>query len=170
MLRKKQRTEMSPDCRFCGRKHKFVKELCPAWGKTCSNCQKLNHFAAKCRGEPKQQPRGVNSLMYPSEASNVFGVLQVSAIHLRPEQTITLQLSSKNAIRFQIDNGADCNVLPLHVYRSATGDHELQKVKPSTTTLWAFGQKRVHTLSEVRICRRKISRLTLRNFSFNKAH
>ena len=67
----------------------------------------------------------------------------MSAIHLRPEQTITLQLSSKNAIRFQIDNGADCNVLPLHVYRSATGDHELQKVKPSTTTLWAFGQKRV---------------------------
>ena len=30
-----------------GNMHK--RELCPAFGKTCSKCHKLNHFAKKCR-------------------------------------------------------------------------------------------------------------------------
>jgi len=36
-------------CLFCGKKHVKDRRECPAWGKKCSNCQKLNHFAAVCR-------------------------------------------------------------------------------------------------------------------------
>ena len=37
------------DCKYCGRRHAMKKELCPAWGKTCSKCTGKNHFAIKCR-------------------------------------------------------------------------------------------------------------------------
>ncbi len=28
------------DCKFCGKKHLWKKEECPAWGKTCAKCEK----------------------------------------------------------------------------------------------------------------------------------
>lgn len=36
------------DCKFCGQKHVWSKFNCQAYGKTCSNCQELNHFAVMC--------------------------------------------------------------------------------------------------------------------------
>ena len=41
------------ECIFCGRKHEFKKERCPAFGKTCANCHGKNHFAVKCRKAKK---------------------------------------------------------------------------------------------------------------------
>ena len=41
----------SRECWNCGRKREYYKrELCPAYGKTCTKCHKLNRFAVKCRG------------------------------------------------------------------------------------------------------------------------
>ena len=33
-------------CKFCSKTHVMMKKLCPAWGKRCSVCGKMNH----CRG------------------------------------------------------------------------------------------------------------------------
>jgi len=35
-------------CKFCGTSHKFNRNNCPAFGKTCSKCKKFNHFAKQC--------------------------------------------------------------------------------------------------------------------------
>ena len=37
------------NCTFCGFKHEFQKEKCPAWGKTCHICNGRNHFKSKCK-------------------------------------------------------------------------------------------------------------------------
>lgn len=37
---KKENEKNEKSCKFCGKKHKFLKELCPAWGKTCTKCKK----------------------------------------------------------------------------------------------------------------------------------
>ena len=37
---------ISPPCKYCGTLHKRRK--CPAFGKTCLKCNKLNHFASIC--------------------------------------------------------------------------------------------------------------------------
>ena len=37
------------ECQFCGRGHARCKEVCPVWGKHCAKCNKVNHFAVKCR-------------------------------------------------------------------------------------------------------------------------
>ena len=49
MAEKRRTDSKSYDCKFCGRQHELRKELCPAFGKTCSKCKGKNHFAAKCR-------------------------------------------------------------------------------------------------------------------------
>ena len=43
-------TKQRRECGNCGRRHDLQKrELCPAYGKSCNKCHKMNHFAAKCR-------------------------------------------------------------------------------------------------------------------------
>ena len=32
-------------CRYCGEKHEWKKELCPAFGKTCTACHRKNHIS-----------------------------------------------------------------------------------------------------------------------------
>ena len=39
------------NCKFCGKNHEIKK--CPAYGKMCSKCKKLNHFAAVCKSGKK---------------------------------------------------------------------------------------------------------------------
>ena len=46
-------------CTFCGRKHQRGKQHCPAFGRKCNKCGRLNHFANVCTskavsGETKQ--------------------------------------------------------------------------------------------------------------------
>ena len=36
------------ECKFCGTHHRFRKEDCPAYGKTCLKCNRKNHFQQKC--------------------------------------------------------------------------------------------------------------------------
>lgn len=39
------------NCSYCGSSHAFGR--CPAFGKQCRNCDKLNHFASVCRAKAK---------------------------------------------------------------------------------------------------------------------
>ncbi|XP_067940422.1 uncharacterized protein [Watersipora subatra] len=41
-------------CRYCGNQHEMKKEKFPAWGKTCANCNKKNHFKAVCRSRSEE--------------------------------------------------------------------------------------------------------------------
>ena len=35
-------------CKFCGGKHRAAKKSCPVFGKMCSVCGRMNHFASQC--------------------------------------------------------------------------------------------------------------------------
>ena len=46
------------ECGNCGRKHdQQRREFCPAYGKVCNRCSKLNHFAVKCRSGKAKNKR-----------------------------------------------------------------------------------------------------------------
>ena len=136
------------DCKFCGRNHKKIKEECAAYGKTCNACKRLNHFKLKCPQAQKSRKlhvveRGINSVTdtgIEDPELQVYTVRTVTSIKLKEEQTVTLKIREKCYIRFQIDCGADCNVLPVHVYKAAMSDHEMKNVSPSDTTLYVYGQ------------------------------
>ena len=151
--------QMIKDCHFCGRKHERDKNACPAWGKQCTLCKKTNHFRSKC-----SRLRGVQSLASDSVQDqrqfsdteleqNVFTVQSrsINSVRLTDEQTVTLRVRENHYIRFQLDNGADCNVLPVHVYKAATGDHQLVNVKPSSVCLVGFGRKNERSVGQVQL-------------------
>lgn len=43
------------DCEYCGTRHK--KRKCPAYGKQCSKCNKMNHFPNVCRSSYEEKPK-----------------------------------------------------------------------------------------------------------------
>ena len=53
-------------------------------------------------------------------SDKVFGVQEISAVTLDDSQLVTLNLESGNYFRFQPNTGAQCNVVPLHLYKKAT--------------------------------------------------
>ena len=52
--REKGDNKAQKECWFCGSKHVFGRENCPAYGKSCHNCNGRNHFSAMCKKKRAQ--------------------------------------------------------------------------------------------------------------------
>ena len=129
-------------CEFCGREHDLAKrENCPAFGRSCNKCGKKNHFAHLCFGHaPKPTTRTHPVYCFEDELSDeVFRVEEISAVTLDDSQLVTLRLEFGNYLRFQPDTGAQCNVVPLHLYKKATKDVGLCNVTPVNTAIISYG-------------------------------
>ena len=132
-------TRRAQECWNCGRRHGLQRrELCPAYGKTCSKCHKFNYFAAKCRSGGSPSVRPVSSEEGQVDTEEIFQT-HTSSTHLDNSQLVTLRLETGSHIRFQVDTGAQCNVLPLSIYKKATKDSALAHVSPSRMRVTAYG-------------------------------
>ena len=121
-----------PRCQYCGDVHK--PRECPAYGTTCRNCNKKNHFAKVCKSKrqtqndkrpespQKSHGRGKHSAelkeMRQTEYSSDDSVYSLSSG--RRSQYFTLLKFAKPAgdvaIRVQLDPGATVNVLTKDDY------------------------------------------------------
>ena len=105
------------DCRFCGRNHE--RRSCPAFGQICAYCKKRNHFVVKCPAKSKVS--SVQERFY----------LSAAGVGNRGREMDTLTVSkesnplSGHDVSFLMDTGAECNLLPLDVYKKVTGDLHL---------------------------------------------
>ena len=70
---------------------------------------------------------------------------------LDDSQLVTLKLESGHYLRFQPDTGAQCNVIPLNLYKKATKDYRLERVTPLNTQLAAYGGSKLSVVGQVRI-------------------
>ena len=66
-------------------------------------------------------------------------------------QLVTLQLESGNYLRFQPDTGAQCNVVPLHLYKKANKDFGLCNVTPVNTAIISYGGTSIPILGKVHL-------------------
>ena len=66
-------------------------------------------------------------------------------------QLVTLKLDSGHSLRFQPDTGAQCNVIPVHLYKKASADFKLEKVQRVKSALVAYGGFRLPVLGKVRL-------------------
>ena len=96
-------------------------------------CGKLNHFARQCL----QSQRSVELDEFDEEP--VYNV-EAYTVHPAPDRFVTVKLrNSENFMKFQLDTGAECNVIPIHLYKQAMGDIMMVNMKPSDNTIVAFG-------------------------------
>lgn len=140
------------ECGNCGRKHEPDK--CRARGKTCNECGKRNHFAAMCRSRKRQNSKtdktGVRAIEDSDEGNeDVYVISDVAAITLDDSQLVTFKLDSGNYLRFQPDTGAQCNVIPVHLYKKAAKDPKLRNVTPVNSAISAYGGSRLPVVGRV---------------------
>ena len=121
-------TKSIRECGSCGRRHPCgKKELCPAYGKICNKCAKPNHFAVKCRTKGKETGKSIRAVENEDDMDEVFPI-HVSVLQVDDSQLVTVQLQSGLYIRFQLDTGAQCNVIPVNLYKKAAKDRKLTNV------------------------------------------
>ena len=126
-----QNKKSPSQCKFCGKKHEFVKEKCPAFGKKCNTCGGQNHFATCCSKE-----KTVRAVSEQVEQINLFNV---NTPKCKKKTQSVLVVKSKKIIQFHIDTGASCDVLSWKDYVRVTSDHKGADLIPNQIELIAYG-------------------------------
>ena len=101
-------------CSRCGYVH--GNRPCPANGKTCNKCHRLNHFASVCKGGFRQpQIHGVEE--EPSPAENIDEDFHVDIVETdsKPNAWFATLLLEDQEVQLKIDTGAQCNVIPQSI-------------------------------------------------------
>ncbi|KZS05511.1 Uncharacterized protein APZ42_031277 [Daphnia magna] len=135
-------------CRFCGGQHSRGK--CPAYGKFCVKCRRINHFAKVCEQSPQQQsthgmakrfdnsskkslqqqtPQSKNcdSLQTDSEVTvREFIISSISNSKTDDSWFVTVSIDGV-PVDFKVDTGAQCNVLPRNIFDKVV---KLKQLKP----------------------------------------
>ncbi|CAL8130302.1 unnamed protein product [Orchesella dallaii] len=128
--------EVKINCKFCGNKHERNKNKCPAYKQKCSSCGKQNHFAKCCKS--------TNNV----ETQEMFCLYSLSNPNMT-KKTITLTLPDTNQkLKFLIDTGASCNVLPVRDYIRVTGDKKKKNITPRKVTVVTYGGKQWTSLGD----------------------
>lgn len=133
-------------CRNCSLTHS--KNECPAYGKACLACNKLNHFANSCRSKNqnkksrptvKQSTHKINEI----ETRDTCLSLQEDILFIDHIENKTAEKSwfhkleiNGVSINFKLDTGADINVLPMKYFEQVFRDIELE---PLNSTVIAYG-------------------------------
>ena len=129
-----------PACQNCGRNH--PPRRCPAYGKTCNACNKLNHFAKCCRSKPATQKKinmvdEAETQDHPdsdSSSENFFiGTVDTKA---PPNEWLETVEINTHKTECKIHTGAQCNVLPLSTYQKLIGKKD--KLSKSKVKLISF--------------------------------
>ena len=135
--RKHGRPGVEQECGMCGYIHSSKAE-CPAKGKKCLICAKLNHFAKVCKSREKRRTvqyvakcesgddARTNETSSESEDEMFYvgcidAVNAVSLSEWREELTI----NNKKVI-VQLDTGAKCNVMSLTTLKTLGGETTIQ--------------------------------------------
>ena len=133
-------------CRNCGNEFKQGhKRVCPAKGKTCRSCGKLNHFAIVCRSsknpskqnkkDPKESVRfAQQSTKSPSNSSDDEYTFAVSSSKVT---NVQLQING-TPIEVTIDSGATTNILDSVAFTCIKKRNKHVQLEPTQTNIYAY--------------------------------
>lgn len=124
----------SHECGKCGYKHEPRK--CPAFGKFCKNCNRKNHFAKKCKSKK------MHELQENDSDSEIFLDSVETDKHVTDWQ-VNVKILQKN-VNVKLDTGAQCNVLPLHVYKQISN----KPLKRSKSRLVSYSGHKLDTVGK----------------------
>ena len=94
------------------------------------------------QGNPPSSTSNKVALLKEESELPVFQVFKVAANQSPDSSLVTLKVLSGNFIAFEVDTGARCNVLPIHIYKKATGDFDLEHVTPSKSSIVVLSRRK----------------------------
>ena len=137
-----RKREVSRDlCGRCGTKH--AKKNCPALEQKCRRCGNLNNYQSLYRtkliatvGEEDSEE---------DESYKICTVDEDSRPSIN-KALVDIFVSTKkpgNQVRFQVDTGSECNLLPTKLYKSLTGDTNLSMLRKCNKSIVSYtGERR----------------------------
>lgn len=158
---KKGCSEKEYICKKCGYTHE--PRQCPAYGKICNKCKKVNHFAIGCRvksnnyNKSNDNRRKINKNIRQIEqdeeteddeediqlVSQIKVINNISQANNKNDWTHNIKINDTGVVNFKIDTGADVNVLPFDVYNKYCVD---VPTKPSKVKLVAYDGSKISTV------------------------
>ena len=109
------------NCKFCGKDHEV--RQCPAYGKACNECGKLNHFSAVCRSRNRSSREKINSIESKNET-----LLCVSETINNIETQYEILKFNGYSIPMQVDTGSSISVISTKLWEQM-GKPKLSKSK-----------------------------------------
>ncbi|KAF0024605.1 hypothetical protein F2P81_023407 [Scophthalmus maximus] len=132
---RQRQTSNTLECKFYGKTHERSKQKCPAYGKKCKKCGKDNHFAVKCRARPEQKKkRPLHNVAEceSDEYEEILCVPEADTENVEDTQLFAGMLLGKDVVKFQIDCGASCNIIPIELLNPDTKLNVQQKQTEAT--------------------------------------
>lgn len=126
----------SHECRRCGNIHEWKK--CPAWGEECKKCKGKNHFAKCCTTKT-------------AATQEVVVEKTVYSINGKSKTKTFKVWGTNHKVTFQIDTGAEVNVLPFNKYMEITGDKLGKGLQPDHIMLVTYGGKREKSMGSYQL-------------------
>ena len=68
----------------------------------------------------------------------IFLVFKVSASQSSDSNLVTLKVASGNFIHCEVNTGARCSVLLVHIYKKVTGNYCLENVNPVKSSIVSY--------------------------------
>lgn len=141
-------------CRFCGNTHIFKKEMCPAWGKTCSNCKGRNHNESVCK-KKKQVKQIIEGKEENTQSNNEDMVIINKIADQHRKNLAECKLSVK---KYQdwcettclLDTAADDCLIGFEDVQSMLGkEYVIKNMRPSKKCLFSFGGHNISIHGEI---------------------
>ncbi|XP_073962452.1 uncharacterized protein [Choristoneura fumiferana] len=130
-------------CKFCGNKHIFNKNICPAYKKRCEKCKGWNHLAKVCK---KKYVREVSE-QTPSDVSDDDVYISEIKINKRSghrEVPLLFNIENKMVKAYCIlDTGSQVCTMGVNYYKTITGCNELTNLEPSIHKLRCFNNSEI---------------------------
>lgn len=137
-----QRQTGRDSCGYCGSVHEMSKIKCPAFGKKCAKCNRMDHFARVCR-------------VYTIQENTIDQVRGTSYTGSNDDWCVDIQIN-KNHNKFKMDTGADVNVLPYKfLSRAGISENDLMS---TGIKLVGYSGKDIKVLGQCRlkcVCKNK---------------
>lgn len=105
------------NCLRCGQNHKI--NACPAYGKKCDSCKKLNHFSRVCK--QKQFVNNINNEFrdipeLPMDELTIYNLVNDENSTDSNRWFENLYVNNKLKVQFRLDTGADISILPYNEF------------------------------------------------------
>lgn len=119
------------DCKKCGKNHK--PRSCPAYGKECNLCRKLNHFEIGCKNKNKKvyTTSVTNEINSDDEMNDEFKVNEIKKVlevNDKSESWNEIVKIKNILVKFKLDSGSDVNILPYNDFIKIKPNHVYLKL------------------------------------------